>query len=293
MANFDMQYAIFTGIMYFFYFIFGVCVGSFLNVCIYRLPKEESLIKSNSHCMSCGTPILRRDLIPIISWCCLKGKCRACGARISPRYTVVEALNGIGWVVIALKLDMMGSGSGVKCILYSLVFSALLVVFFMDWDTQLISTYVVLFIAALAIIKIILGLIPVPLVFNSSKVVHYLIGAFAASVPLLLITLISKGRAMGLGDVYLMAAAGLFLGVHRTVAALFIGIVLGAIGGLILKKINGESRFAFGPWLSLGIFISMLWGWDIVNLYMNLTGLSELIYGEGITVRLPYYPQLF
>ena len=292
MSDYDVQYAIFTAIMYTFYFLFGVCVGSFLNVCIYRLPKEESLIKSNSHCMTCGTPILRRDLIPIISWCCLKGKCRACGAKISPRYTIVEALNGVGWVVIAAKLDMMGSGAGVKAILYSLMFSALVVVFFMDWDTQLISTYIVMFMGVLGIIKIIFGLDAVGLVYNYSSVHHYIIGAFAASVPLLLISLLSKGKAMGMGDVYLMAAAGLFLGVHRTVAALFIGIVLGAIAGLILKKINGSSQFAFGPWLSLGIFISMLWGWDIVNLYMNLTGLGELIYGEGIITDLPYDPSL-
>ncbi len=292
MAEFDTMYMFFTVLMYSIYFIFGVCVGSFLNVCIYRLPKEESLIKSNSHCMSCGTPILRRDLVPIISWCCLKGKCRACGAKISPRYTVVEALNGIGWLIIAINQDMMGSGTGFKAILYSLVFSALVVVFFMDWDTQMISTYVVIFIAVLGVIKFLLGLEAINLVFNSSSLHHYIIGAFAASVPLLLIALISKERAMGMGDVYLMAAAGLFLGVHRIVAALFIGVVLGAIGGLILKRINGESKFAFGPWLSLGIFISMLWGWDIVNIYMNFTGLGELIYGEGITIAFPVYPML-
>ncbi|MBR1561763.1 MAG: prepilin peptidase, partial [Ruminococcus sp.] len=82
------QYDVYSLVIYVFVFIFGACIGSFLNVCIYRLPLNESLIKRNSHCMTCGTEIRKRDLIPIISWCCLKGKCHACGAKISPRYTV-------------------------------------------------------------------------------------------------------------------------------------------------------------------------------------------------------------
>lgn len=286
--SFDLQYSIFVVVMYLFLFMFGTCVGSFLNVCIYRLPKEESLIKSNSHCMTCGTPILRRDLIPIISWCRLGGKCRACKAPISPRYTVVEALNGLGWLVIGLRFDMMGSGAGIKCILSCLVFSALVVVFFMDWDTQLISTYIVAFIAVIGVIKIILELTEVT--HAEGTPIQYIIGAFAISVPMLIVALISKEKAMGMGDVYLMAAAGLFLGYHRIIAAFFIGVIIAAVAGLILKRMNGNSKFAFGPWLSIGIFISILWGWDIVNLYMNLTGLAELVYGEGAKAMLPLEP---
>ena len=89
MDNLTLSYII----IYVFVFIFGACIGSFLNVCIYRLPKNESLIKRNSHCMTCGEPIKRRDLIPIVSWCILRGKCRSCGAKISARYTIVETLN--------------------------------------------------------------------------------------------------------------------------------------------------------------------------------------------------------
>lgn len=277
----EIQYNIYVVVIYFFVFCFGAAVGSFLNVCIYRLPKEESLIKSNSHCMSCNTPILRRDLVPIISWCLLRGKCRACGAPISPRYTVVEALNAVGWLLIALHFDMM-SGAGLYAILCCLVFSALIVVFFMDWDTQLISTYVCIFI----------GLMAVPeYIFCRDRsgvdIMSHIIGLFAASIPLLLIYLISKGKAMGLGDVYLMAGAGLFLGAQRAAAALLLGIVIGAIAGLILKKINGASEFAFGPWLSVAVLICMIWGYDIVNWYLNFTGLAEMIFGEGAIANLP------
>lgn len=269
----ELHYNLFVAFIYFMLFLFGAAVGSFLNVCIYRLPKEESLIKSNSHCMTCNTPILKRDLIPIVSWCMLKGKCRACGAPISPRYTVVEAMNAVGWVLISMRFDLMINIPW--CVLNCLVYSALLVVFFMDWDTQLISTYVVCFIGLLAVIEYF---------FLSDQsgltLSDHLIGAAAAGVPLLIICLVSKGKAMGLGDVYLMIAAGAFLGHIKSITALFIGIVIGAIAGLILKKINGESKFAFGPWLSIGILIAMLWGKDIAHAYLTFTGLGEIIYGE-------------
>ncbi len=280
----ELQYNIYVAILYVFMFLFGAVVGSFLNVCIYRLPKEESLIKSNSHCMKCGTPILKRDLIPIVSWCLLRGKCRACGDPISPRYTIVELLNAVGWVLIALKMDLV-SGRMLYTILCCLVYSALIVVFFMDWDTQLISTGVCVFIAILAVPEMIFcsyrGGVPLK---------SHIIGLFAASVPLLLIFLISKGKAMGLGDVYLMAGAGFFLGTSRILVALLLGIVLGAVAGLILKRINGESAFAFGPWLSIGILTAMLWGFDIANWYMNFTGLAEIVYGEDAVMNLPFEP---
>ncbi len=277
----DMQYDIFIIVMYIFTFLFGAAVGSFLNVCIYRLPKEESLIKRNSHCMTCGAYIKHRDLIPIISWCLLKGRCRACGAKISPRYTVVESLNAVGWLLISLRFDI--ANNPFWCILNCLLFSALIVIFFMDWDTQLISTGVCIFIGVLAVPEFIWFRN-----FTNMGIKDHLLGALITALPLFLIWLISKGKAMGLGDVYLMLAAGLYLGVSRGVAALAIGIIIGAIAGSILKKTGGSSKCAFGPWLAIGILISALYGWDIVNLYMNATGLGELIYGEGYISKLPY-----
>ncbi|MGN0633483.1 MAG: prepilin peptidase [Oscillospiraceae bacterium] len=280
--SYELQYNIYIAAMHVFMFLFGAAVGSFLNVCIYRLPKGESLIKSNSHCMTCREYIKKRDLIPIVSWCLLRGKCRACGAPISPRYTVVESLNAVGWVLISLKLDLVGNM--LYTILCCLVYSALLVVFFMDWDTQLISTYVVIFIGILAVPEYLLCTRSSGLDLKS-----HIIGIFAASVPLLIVFLVSKGKAMGLGDVYLMAAAGAFLGTAKVVTALALGVIIGSVAGLIIKKISGDSKFAFGPWLSIGILISMLWGFDIANFYMNFSGLGELLYGEGYVSRMPYF----
>lgn len=257
-------------VIYAFIFIFGVCVGSFLNVCIYRLPKNEGLIKRNSHCMTCGEEIKRRDLIPIISWCLLKGKCRNCGAKISPRYTVVEFLNGALWLVTAIYFDIVAMPMYI--ILNCLVISALVVVFFMDWDTQLINTWVVVFIAVLAIPEIILCRD-----YTELEISSHIIGIFVASVPLMLVTLISHEKAMGWGDVILMAAGGLYLGTQGILVALGVALITGAIGGLIQKRFSGSSKFAFGPYLSLGIVAAIFFGNTLGELYMQFTGLNDIL----------------
>ena len=263
-------------VIYIFVFLFGASIGSFLNVCIYRLPKEESLIKRNSHCMTCGEEIKRRDLIPIVSWCVLRGKCRSCGAPISPRYTVVESLNALLYLFVFIYFDVMQSP--MHAILVCLLYSALIVVFFMDWDTQLISNYVVIFIAVLAVLEYFISdysYITDANGFAADKPwISQLIGFFAVSVPLLLIELFSKGKAMGRGDVYLMAACGAFLGVGGAIIALFIALVTGSVAGLIQKYKSGDSVFAFGPWLSVGVAISAIWGQQLCNLYLSFTGLG-------------------
>lgn len=261
---------LFTAFVYVFVFLFGVCIGSFLNVCIYRLPLGESLIKSNSHCMTCGTPIRKRDLIPVISWCLLRGKCHACGAKIAARYTVVELLNGVCYLWIFLRFDVVISP--LYAALVSLMTSALIVIFFMDWDTQLINTWVVVFIGVLAIPKFLLCQRSCPMTLTS-----LILGAFIVSVPLLIISLATHEKAMGMGDVYLMAAAGLFLGAQNIVVAMLIALMIGSVCGLILKHINGDSVFAFGPYLSVGIAISALYGNNLAAWYMDFTGLNETL----------------
>ena len=258
MDNLTLSYII----IYVFVFIFGACIGSFLNVCIYRLPKNESLIKRNSHCMTCGEPIKRRDLIPIVSWCILRGKCRSCGAKISARYTIVETLNAL------------------RAALVCLLFSALIVVFFMDWDTQLINTYVVIFIGLLGVAEYIFCKDQTELTLKS-----HLIGFFIVSVPLLIICLITHEKAMGMGDVYLMAAAGLFLGMQGALVALLIGLITGSIGGLIQKHRSGDSVFAFGPYLSIGIAVAALYSEQIGSWYMDFTGLNEMMNEAMLIIR--------
>ncbi|MBE6836809.1 MAG: prepilin peptidase [Ruminococcus sp.] len=258
--------------LYFMVFCFGIAIGSFLNVCIYRLPKEESLVKGASHCMTCGEKIKKRDLIPVISWCLLRGKCRNCKAPISPRYTIVEFLTGVLFVLVFLfygvdKNPLMAS-------LTSLMFAALVVVFFMDWDTQLISTPVVIFIGFLALLQL-LGNQFLEKPLSDLTITSQLVGALVISVPFFLIELFSKGRAMGRGDVYLMIAGGLFIGVKAVVVAAFIGMITGSIVGMILKYKTGSSKFAFGPFLSLGIAVAALYGNQLADLYLKFAGFIE------------------
>ncbi len=247
-------------ILYLFIFLFGITIGSFLNVCIFRLPKEESLIKGSSHCMKCGVKIKRYDLIPVLSYFILKGKCRNCGEQISFRYPAIELLNGLLWMLVFFFFDFT-----LTSIVISLMFSALVVVFFMDWDTQLISTPVVIFIGLLSV--------PYYIFSNQTSILSHVIGAFAISIPLLAIELLSKGRAMGRGDVYLMAAAGLFLGVKPIVVAFFIGLITGSAVGMIIKYKTNSSRFAFGPFLSLGIAASTFFGEKAADAYLTYIGL--------------------
>ncbi|MDE6102407.1 MAG: prepilin peptidase, partial [Ruminococcus sp.] len=127
-------------------FLLGISVGSFLNVVILRLPRNESLIKRSSHCMTCGAKIRARDLIPVFSWIALKGKCHSCGEKISPRYPVVESLNGLLFVLTFFVHDI-NAESIITCVLMSL----LVVVGFMDWDTMEIDETILSLIAILVI----------------------------------------------------------------------------------------------------------------------------------------------
>lgn len=247
-------------------FLYGICIGSFLNVLIYRLPNNESLVKRASHCMTCQTKIRKRDLIPVFSWIFLRGKCHSCGAKISAQYPIVEALNGILYIVALLVLDLNANGI-ISCVFFSL----LIVVGFMDWNTLEIDLRVLLAIALLAI--------PSALLTDTLTISQRLIGAVCVSIPFFLIGEISgavmkrrtgeKIRGIELGDTLLMAASGLLIGPKAVAVAALIGIFLAAACGLAYKRITGESKFAFGPFLSMGLVIGTLFGNEIVAWYIN------------------------
>lgn len=254
-------------IFYLFAFIFGICIGSFLNVVILRLPRGESLIKKSSHCMTCGTKIRAIDLIPVFSWIFLKGKCHSCGEKISVRYPIIESLNGLLYILTFYVMDI-NAESIITCVLMSL----LIVVGFMDWDTMEIS-------------EVILGIIlflSVPLAFFTDEVSikNRIIGAFVISVPFFLIGEISRPiirkkfgedfRAIELGDTLLMGAAGAVLGTQAIIVSTLIGIVAAALGGIINKAVTKNSKFAFGPFLAIGIAVGTLWGNRIASWYIGL-----------------------
>lgn len=232
-------------------FIFGSIIGSFLNVVAYRVPRHESLIKGRSHCTTCNTQIKDRDLIPILSWIILGGKCRSCGEKISPRYMIVELLTGLLFLAAFLAL-----GFSVLTVFAAVLFPVLVVLSLNDIDHMEIPYWCSITIAVLGVISIFV---------DGSPWYEHLIGAVIISVPFAILAFLG---AMGGGDVQLMAAAGLLLGFKIIPAAAF-GIILGAVGGLIIKAVTKSNVVRFGPFLSAGIVIGYLFGTDIINWYLS------------------------
>lgn len=248
-------------------FLFGISIGSFLNVVILRLPRNESLIKRSSHCMTCGAKIRAIDLIPVFSWLALRGKCHSCGEKISPRYPVVETLNGLLFVLAFFVLDLNAEAI-ITCVLMSL----LVVVGFMDWDTMEIDERVLAFIAILTV--------PSYMFTERATVEERIVGALIISVPFFVIGEVSRifirkkykedFRAIELGDTLLMIAGGAYLGTKAVIVSALIGIITAAVVGLINKIVSGESKFAFGPFLSIGIAVGALWGNSIADWYIGI-----------------------
>lgn len=235
---------------------YGIIIGSFLNVCIYRIPKSESIVVARSHCMKCGKQIKWYDLVPLVSFLVLRGKCRYCKEKLSWQYPVVEALNGILYGVIVLI-----NGFNVTSVLYCLATSALLALSIIDWRTFEIPIGFNYFIGILGVIRVVTDL---------GHWYDYVIGFFAVSLFLLILYIATKGRGIGGGDIKLMAAAGLLLGWKLIILSLGLGCLLGSVIHLILMKVQNKDRvLAFGPYLSLGIYISMIYGEQIIDWYIS------------------------
>ena len=248
-------------------FIFGIVIGSFLNVLIFRMPKGEDIASKRSHCMSCGYQLRWFDLIPLFSWIMLRGRCRKCHEKISIQYPIIEALNGILYVVILLLC-----GIKIDSILFCLASSALLALSVIDFRTYIIPIGFNIFILALGVIRIICKLVIDGDTLGS--VVPYVIGMFAVSVPLGILWFLSKGRAIGGGDVKLMGAAGLLLGWKLILLAFVLGCIIGSFIHIARMKISKAGRvLAMGPYLAAGIMIVILFGEKLIGWYTGLLGL--------------------
>ena len=246
-----------TIFLYIVIFLYGIVIGSFLNVLIYRIPKKENIVTTRSHCMHCGYQLRWYDLVPLFSYLALGGRCRKCKAHISVQYPVIEALNGVLYLLVFWKFGM-----SVDSLVYCLLFSALLALSVIDFRTYEIPVGFNLFILALGLIH--LG-------FHLGDWVTYVIGLFAVSTFLEIIFRVSGGRAIGYGDVRLMRAAGLLIGWKLSILALILGCILGSVIHMIRMKVSGEGHvLAMGPYLAMGIFISVLWGEPFINWYFSL-----------------------
>ena len=249
-------------VLYIIVFVYGIMFGSFMNVCIYRIPKEESVVYIQSHCVNCNKKIPWYDLIPLLSYFILRGKCRSCKSKISIQYPLIELLNGLLYVLTFIVM-----GWSITTVLSCFVISALIVLSIIDFRTYTINIWINIFILVMGIIKLITEIIETS---DLSLIIYYLLGLVSVSGFLLIIYLVTSGRGIGMGDVNLMAAAGIFLGVKLIVLAFLLGCILGSIIHMILIRFFKHDRvLAFGPYLSFGIIISILYGESLIAWYIN------------------------
>ena len=246
--------------------VIGLCVGSFLNVVIYRVPEGMSLSKPNSHCPKCGYELRWYDNIPLFSYLFLGGKCRSCRDRISFRYPAVELANMLLWL---LSVYLFIGESYVYTAIAALLSSIFLCIFFIDLDHMLIFDRFVIMVAALGVVAIF---------FDTSTVWYdHLIGLGAASLVFLGLFYgslwILKREGLGGGDVKLAMAAGLLLGWQKFLLGMVVASLVGSLVLLalrIFRKDEKQKEYPFAPFLVLGFAVAMFVGAPLIDLYLSL-----------------------
>jgi len=245
-------------------FIFGAIVGSFLNVCIYRMPKGESIVSPGSHCPKCKKPICWYDNVPVLSYLVLWGKCRFCKTPISPGYIIVEAITAS--LAVALFVTF---GLGPKFAAYGLLMAGLIVATFVDLEIREIPDEISLggLVAGL-ILAVIFPSILGAASWNKA-LIGSVLGALAGGGSIYLMgffgEMVFKKEAMGGGDVKLMAMIGAFLGWKLALLTFFIAPLFGSVAGLVMKAKDGGDIIPYGPYLSLAAVTSIFWGERILG----------------------------
>lgn len=256
--------------VYLLVFVFGAVIGSFLNVCIYRIPRDLSVVFPSSRCTSCNNPVRPWDNIPIFSYFLLGGKCRYCKAGFSIRYPVVEALNAFFYVAILWRY-----GWEWHTLIYSALISSFIVITFIDIDFQIIPDRITLVGIPLGLIC---GSFILPDPFMRGSALGFkssVIGAVSGFLFFYMIAELSlrilKKEGMGGGDIKLMAMVGAFLGWKAVILTTFLGSLSGAIIGIMLMIIKGKERgslIPFGPFLALGAVVALFFGQEILIWYL-------------------------
>ena len=241
------------------FFIFGIVFGSFYNVVGLRVPKKESIISPPSHCTACQKRLQPIDLVPIFSYIFLGGKCRQCGAKISPIYMLTEVLTGVLFAFSYWKL-----GFTAELVVALLFISLLIIINVSDIAYMLIPNKILLFFLPLVIVARVIS--PLTPWWES------LVGALVGFGILYLIAVVSKG-GMGGGDIKLFFLIGLVLGVVNTLLTLFLASLIGLIAGIIILKVRGEGRktpLPFGPSISIAAIIIYFYGEALIDWYWNI-----------------------
>lgn len=236
--------------------VYGLIVGSFIGVCIGRVPAGEDIIRAPSRCPDCGRRLTPFELIPVFSWLALRGKCRGCGVRISPRYPLIELANGLLWLLCARCFATLPA-----IITAALALSLLLAVAVTDGQTGRIPDGYCIALAVLAAANLFVTRAP----FDA------LPGAVVLSLPLFAVYQISGGRAIGGGDIKFLAATGLLLGWKLILLAFAIACVIAtAIHGVRVLKQNASHKLRLGPYMAVGVAIAMFVGDRVVAWYVGL-----------------------
>ena len=240
-------------------FTVGAVIGSFSNVCIYRIPLHLSIVYPGSYCPACKTPLAVLDNFPVLSYIFLGGKCRYCQNRISWRYPTVELLTAIFYLTLFIRFDFS------LFIIYALLVTVLIIITFIDFDYQIIPNVITL------------PGIPIGLVlayfFLPHTLMSALVGLLGGSGLLLLMALIYPG-GMGGGDIKMIAMLGAFLGWKKVFLTIFLGSLIGSIIGIgliVIKKQSRKTKIPFGPYLAAGAVLSIFFGNIIIDYYLNFT----------------------
>lgn len=250
-------------------FLIGLIIGSFLNVCIYRIPNNESISMPPSHCMNCKSRLKWRDLVPVLSYLSTGGKCRYCGQKISSRYALVELMTGVLFLTV---FDLYGIS--IKTVYYSVFISILVTITFIDIDHYIIPDKILIFGLLFSLIFNIL--------FKEVKLKQSILGLILSGggmwIIISIIELIVKKECMGGGDIKLFGVVGFFLGLKGGLLTIILSIYVGAFYGLIIiiySKIKGKERnsvIPYGPFISVASIISIFFGDSIINYYLYLIG---------------------
>ena len=236
--------------------LIGLVIGSFLNVVAHRVPLGESLVSPGSHCPGCGAPVKPYDNIPVVSWLLLRGRCRNCGMRISVRYPLVELATAITFAaVVAVR------GFDNDLILELPFVAALIALAAIDFDHKLLPNKIVYPLAAYGVIA--------TLLVDQDDLVENLI-AGAGAFLFLLVAVIAYPRGMGMGDVKLAGAMGLYLGLS-VIPALLVAFLSGSLVGVVILAREGaagrKKAVPFGVFLALGGIVGVLAGPELIDLY--------------------------
>jgi len=251
-------------IPYIIIFVIGAVIGSFLNVCIYRVPRNLSIISPASRCPSCNMPIKPYDNIPFLSYILLGGKCRVCKAGIAFRYPLVELLNAVLFVFVVWRF-----GFAWHTVIYGILCSALVVITFIDLDFQIIPDAITL---PGILIGIVAGSLLMPDPFIRTSLLGFkasVIGLLAGGGLFYAIAVLSRG-GMGGGDIKMMAMVGALMGWKSVLLTIFLGSLTGAVFGIFLMISKGKGRktkIPFGPFLALGTVITLFYGQEIFSWY--------------------------